>query len=216
MNAQSLFRGGVDGSCRSEERGEVRVVAQTVINGELAGDAPGILSKEADRDVVKGFVGSADALNEIRRNAKAIGLKSGCAGKADGCAGRQRDAIGKTKGARRKAAEVHDAAEIKFEDLLFGGTQLEKGEIRADLEGVAATGDGASIGELEAALDAIDGGVRLAAEIRVARNVYADVATTFGRGITEMEPAASELESEFVVSGVAENGVVFKVTLTSR
>ena len=82
--------------------------------------------------------------------------------------------------------------------------------VAAHFKSVAAVDQRDVIGELGAALDAVHGGVRFAAEIGEAGNVYADVGAAGQFGKSEVQTAARVLETEFVESGVAENGVMLR------
>ena len=62
-NAKGLLSGGIHGGCGCEQRADLRVVAHTVIDGQVAVHAPAILKKEAHGDIVKRAVGIADALD---------------------------------------------------------------------------------------------------------------------------------------------------------
>ncbi len=55
LDAERLFGGGIDGGSRGKERGEIGVITQTVIDRQFSGDAPGILSKETDGNIVEGL-----------------------------------------------------------------------------------------------------------------------------------------------------------------
>src|SRR6266853_5677666 len=62
-NAQSFFRGGVDGGGRSEQRRNFHVITHAVIQSQLAVNAPRILREKAKGQIVQGLVGLAAALN---------------------------------------------------------------------------------------------------------------------------------------------------------
>src|SRR5208337_908937 len=75
-NAQSFLRSSVDGrSCR-KKRSQIGVVTQAVIDRQILGDAPGILGKEPNRDIVKGLIGNANALNIFGGNTGPIRLQA--------------------------------------------------------------------------------------------------------------------------------------------
>src|SRR5260370_14434984 len=69
-NAQGFFRGGVDGSGRSEQRSNFHVITDALIQSQLAFNAPGILCEKAEGEIVEGLVGVADALDVRRRNSQ--------------------------------------------------------------------------------------------------------------------------------------------------
>src|SRR5262249_23927693 len=177
-----------------KERGDFNVVANAGVDGELASHAPGILSEDADRDVIEGLAGVADALDVGLRNTEAIGLATG----------EGRD----LRAERRDAAEVDVAAKIELEDLRFGRAKLNQVEVAAEFEGVLAVYPGDVIGEFGTALDAIYGGVRLASEIGEPGNVDADVVAAGKLRKAEVQTAARKLEAEFVEGAVANDRVV--------
>ncbi len=195
-NAESLFGGGVDRSGRGEQRADFDIISDTVVYDELAGQLPAVLREEAHGNVVKRLVRVPNTLNVSDGDPQAIGLQAIGAG--------QRRAEG------REAAEVDVAAEIELEDLRFRGAQLDEVVVAAEFEGVLAANEADLVGEFGAALDAIDGGVRLAAEIGDARNVDADVAAAGKLRESEVQAAAGVLEAGFVEIAIADNGVVLE------
>src|SRR5258708_2742464 len=195
-DAELLCGGGVNGGGGSKERADFEVVANAVVQGELAGGAPGVLGKDPEGKIVKGSVGRADALNIGLRDADAIGLRAGDSGQ--------------TAAEEGNAAKVAATAEIELEDLLLLGTQLNEIGIRTELESVTTAGDGDVVGELEAALDAIDRRVRFAAKVAEARDVHGDVGAARKIGEADMNTAPGVLKAKFVEGGVTEDGVVLK------
>src|SRR5262249_59482290 len=107
----------------------------------------------------------ANALDVSCRDAESIGLETSRSGQG----------VWKAKRRSGEAAEVHIAAEIEFEDLFFGGTQLNQVDVASELERVLAPGFGQSVGKFESPLDAVHGGIGFTPEIRETRNVYADL-----------------------------------------
>src|SRR5215469_6175615 len=59
-----------------EFRRNLHVVAHTVIQSDLRTDAPRVLPEGANRNVVEGIAGAADALNEISGQSRTVGLYS--------------------------------------------------------------------------------------------------------------------------------------------
>jgi len=100
--------------------------------------------------------------------------------------------------------------------LGFCGAQLNQIEIRAELEDMRSNSLGERVSKLVTAFDAIHGGVGLAAEIGVARDVDADVATARLLRIAKVQAAAGKLKTKLVDRGVTEDGVVLEVTSRSR
>src|SRR6266852_280065 len=117
---------------------------------------------------------------------------------------------GQTAAEEGNTAEVDVAAKIELEDLLLFGTQLDEVGIRAEFKSVTTVGDGDVVGELEAALDAIDGRVGFTAKITEARDIHGDIGTARQIGEAEMNSAARVLEAKFIEGSVAENGVVLE------
>ena len=144
------------------------------------------------------MVGSADALNVGGGNSQTVGLQSGGGRKIDGLTAADGNGIGKSEGGSGQAAEINVAAEIELENLRFSGAQLNQVYVATHLESVLAAQQRDVIGEFGAALDAIDGGVRLAAEISEAGNVDADVGAAGQIRKTEVQAAARVLEAKFV------------------
>src|SRR5712692_11419023 len=172
-NAESLLRGGIHGGSRREERTDFRVIAHTVIDSQVPVQPPVVLEEVAHRDIIEGIVGISDSLDVRGRNSQAIGLQACCARQGD-----SGNAVRKTERGGRKAAEVHDTAEIKFKNLRLLGAQLNEIEVGARLESVMAAHDGQVVRELESPLDAIHSGVRLASEVRKPRYIHADIGAT--------------------------------------
>jgi len=85
-----------------------------------------------------------------------------------------------------------------------------------NLKSVTTTGDGDVVGELEAALDAIDGRVGFTAKVAEARDVHGDVGAARKIGEAEMNTATGVLKAKFVEGGVTEDGVVLKSDMKSR
>src|SRR5882757_5047533 len=160
-DAELLFGRGVNGGGGRKERADFDIVTDAVVHGELAGGAPGVLGKEPEGKIVKGSVGRADPLNIGLRDADAVGLRAGDSGQ--------------TAAEEGNATKVDIAAEIELKDLLLFGTQLDEVGIRTELKSVTTAGDGDVVGELEAALDAIDGRVGFTAKVAEARDVHGDV-----------------------------------------
>jgi len=194
-DAEGLLRLGVDRRGRSKKRGNFDVVADAVVDGEFPSNAPRVLAEEGEGYVVKGHVGVSDTLDINRGIAEAVGLRVGDSGQT---------------GSEREAAKGDVATEVELEDLLLFGAELDEVGVGADLESVAATGDGAVIAELEAALDAVHGRVGFPAEVGDTGDVNAKAGAPGEIRITEVHAAAGELEAEFVEGGVAQDGVVLE------
>src|SRR4029077_4545702 len=180
---------------------------------------PGVLREEAERNVVERSVGSADALDVGGGNAESVSLQRSGAGNHEFSTGAgaivrtagKADAIRQAERGSGERAEVGDAAEVQFEDLLStGGAQQDDVDIGAEFEGVAPFRPGDVVGELETLLHAVDRGVRLAAEVRVAGNIDAQFRAAGKIREAEMVAAASELETEFIEDCVAGDGGVLE------
>ena len=55
----------------------LHVITQSVVQGEVVPNAPGVLPEESHRRVVEGIGGTAEALNEISGKAGSVGLHGG-------------------------------------------------------------------------------------------------------------------------------------------
>jgi hypothetical protein len=203
--AESLFRCGVDRRRGREERADFHVIADAKIEGELAVQFPTILSEKAHGNVVEGLLGISDALNVRGGDAQAVGLQPDRPGKRD--AG---DGIREAESGSGEAAEVDVPAEIELENLCFGGAELNKVIVAAELEGVLAADDADLVRKFRASLDAIHGGIWLAAEVGIAGNVDTNVAAAGKLGKTKMQAAASVLEARFIEIAIANDRVVLK------
>jgi len=87
---------------------------------------------------------------------------------------------------------------------------LDEVEIAAHFERVLAAHEADVVGKFEAALDAVDRGIGLAAKISEARNIDAYLIATGKLRETEMQTAAGALEAKFVEPRIAQDGVVLK------
>src|SRR5208283_2993880 len=97
-----------------------------------------------------------------------------------------------------------------LENLLLFRAYLDNVDVLADFEGVAAARQCSVVGKLKAALDAVDGGVRFAAEISVTGDIYADVAAARKIGIAEMNASPGDLQAELVEDAVTQDSVVLE------
>src|ERR1700687_1357526 len=161
-NPQGLFRCGVDGGGRREQRCNFHVVTHAVIQSQLAIHAPGILREEAERKVVERLIRVSDALDVGGRNTQAIGLQSGCAGQT--CESAAEAGCG-------DSPKIDVAAKIQFENLRLCRTQLDQVDVGAKLESVVSPDFRDGIREFRSALNAVHGRVRLTAEIGYAGNI---------------------------------------------
>ena len=90
--------------------------------------APAVLEEEGERVVVEWLVGVADPLDEDLGQTEPVGLGCDDAGDRYAAHGRrQADLRG------RQAAEVENAAEVEFEDLLLSGPELNDVDVGAAL-----------------------------------------------------------------------------------
>ncbi len=80
-HAESFFSGGIDRSCRREERAEFDVIADAVVERKFAIYLPLVLREKSHRNVIEGLLGISDALDVSGRNAQPVGLQAGSAGK---------------------------------------------------------------------------------------------------------------------------------------
>src|SRR5437879_5374704 len=83
--------------------------------------------------------------------------------------------VRKTKCRCSKSAEVHVAAEIKFENLRLRRTQLNQVQIAPHFESVLAANDADIVREFKPALDAVHSGVWFPPKVGESRNIYADI-----------------------------------------
>ena len=150
-NAERFFSGGVDRGSGGKKRRDFHVVASAIVQGQLWSDSPGILRKEAERQIVERLVGLPDALNVGSGNAQAIGLQAQSRRAKRSCLRRVKDwnAVRQAKGGGRESAEVDVATKVQLENLLFRGTKLNEVEVAAEFESVVSAGDGAIVRELK-------------------------------------------------------------------
>src|SRR6516225_4642198 len=197
-NPEGLFRCGVHRRRRSKQRADFDIVAHPIIDGEMPVQEPAFLLKERYGVVVERLVGVPDSFDVGGGHPETVRLDRGGAGQGDAC-----DAVRKAKSGRRKPAKIHITAEVEFENLRLVGAQLDEVEIASDLESVAATDKRQVVCEFEAALDAIDRRIRLAAEVRGPGNIDADVGAAGKLRIAKMQAPAGNLRAEFVERSVA-------------
>ena len=118
---------------------------------------------------------------------------------------------GRPKEDAARRAEVGNTTEVQFEDLLSArrAKQDDVG-IGAEFEGVTPMSPGDVVCELEALFNAVNRGVRFAAEVGIPGNVDAERGTARQIGEAEIVAAAGKLETEFIEDRVARNGVVLE------
>src|SRR5882762_5047641 len=92
--------------------------------------------------------------------------------------------------------------------LRFRGAKLHKIKVSAEFKRVPAANDADQIGKFGAALDAIDGGVRLAAKVCDARDVDANIAAAGKLRETKVQAAPRVLEAGLVEIAIADYGVM--------
>src|ERR1700682_2445415 len=78
--AERFFRGCVNGRCRREQRRNFQVVANSIIQSEIAFYAPAVLREKRERQIVERLIGSADPLNISSGDAQTIGLQRSSSG----------------------------------------------------------------------------------------------------------------------------------------
>ena len=199
-HTQRFLRGGIHGSGCSEERGNFDVIPHTVIQGEPAIDAPGILGKEAEWQIIKRLIGITDSLNVSGRDSESVGLQASSAGQS----------IWKSKSGSSKAAEIHVATKIEFENLRFCGAQLNYDCVNADFECVASERFRECVREFQAPLDAVNRGVWLTPKISNSGDIDADLIAAGELRKAEMQAAACILKPKSVNRGWTGYGVMLK------
>ncbi len=142
-DAERLFGGGVHGGGRSKERRDFDVVANAVVDTEMAVHAPAVLQEKGHRLVVERMVGIPNTLDVGSWNSKTVGLQPSCSWNA------------RTK--ESQSAEIDVAAKVEFEDLRLFGAQLDEVVVATNFKRVAAADECHIVGKFETALDAIHG-----------------------------------------------------------
>ena len=150
--------------------------------------APGILPEHSQRFVGERVAGTADALDEVLRETRAVSLHGVQVGEGCRICG--------------NAAEVVHPAIIHRE----GSLEREIVEVASELGVVASDAPGKIVRELVAFLGALDVGVGLASEITVTGNVDGRVGAVWDLGVVEIiQTAAGVLEAEFIHFAAAES-----------
>src|ERR1700680_3761677 len=169
------------------------VVANAVVQGQVRTDAPRVLPKKSDRNVMERIAGTAETLNKIGGDARTVSLH--CIED------------------RKRGWEGSDGAEVIHAAIVHGegGADRKIIEISPELRVVATDAPGKIVGELIALFDPLYVGVRLATEECEAGDVHGRVSSSRNRGVVEVrKPAAGVLKAKFVHLVVADRPAVLR------
>src|SRR5579863_10296504 len=189
---------------RRELRRNFHVVAQAVIQRDGWTDPPRILPEHSDGNILERVAGTANSLHEVSRKSGAVRLHR-----------RQVREIGQASrvGIHKPQAGGPERSEVIYATIVHGERRSERQivKIPSELHVVSPHRPRVVVGELVALLDALNEGVRFAAEIRIAGNVYRWVGAARNLRIVEIgKSAAGILKAEFIDLVVADGPGILK------